>query len=129
MADYSVFIKPSAAKELEALPPNDLERVISRIQALTTDPRPSGCVKISGQERYRIRQGDYRIVHSVDDDQRSVLVVKIGHRKEPAPSILGSYPSVRTPGLDPAAGASPAPNPRPSAQVEAFLRGHGPEPA
>jgi mRNA interferase RelE/StbE len=82
VADYSVFIKPSAAKELEALPPNDLERIVSRIQALSTDPRPPGCVKISGQERYRIRQGDYRMVYSVDDEQRTVLVVKIGHRKD-----------------------------------------------
>ena len=82
MADYSVFIKPSAAKELEALPQDDLNRIVPRIRGLSTDPRPSGCAKLSGQERYRIRQGDYRIVYTVDDGQRAVLVVKIGHRKD-----------------------------------------------
>jgi mRNA interferase RelE/StbE len=68
MAAYRIFLKKSAAKELADLPKNDLRRIADRIAALADDPRPAGCEKLSGQERYRIRQGDYRIVYSIEDD-------------------------------------------------------------
>lgn len=84
MASYNVFIKTSAAKELEAVEPRAARaRIVSRIQGLAQTPRPSGSQKLAGdEERYRIRQGAYRIVYSVDDTTRVVEVVKIGHRRE-----------------------------------------------
>ena len=82
MANYDLRIKASAAKALEALPRNDRIRVIRKIQSLAGQPRPHGCEKLSGEEKYRVRQGMYRIVYSIDDNDRNVLIVKIGHRKE-----------------------------------------------
>jgi len=84
VAGYSVLIKTSAAKELGAVEPRGLRtRIVSRIQGLARAPRPPGSQKLAGEsERYRIRQGAYRIVYSVDDEQRIVEVVKIGHRRE-----------------------------------------------
>ena len=81
-ASYSVVIKKSAERELRALTKQDLRRVVDRIRALAGDPRPHGNEKITGQERYRIRRGDYRIVYAVDDEGRTVEIVKIGHRRE-----------------------------------------------
>jgi len=81
-ASYSVVIKKSAERELRALPKEDLRRVVDRIRALAGDPRPHGNEKITSRERYRIRQGDYRIVYAVDDEGRTVEIVKIGHRRE-----------------------------------------------
>jgi mRNA interferase RelE/StbE len=82
VANYSLLIKPSAVKELEALPTKDRRKIITRIEGLASEPRPHGCEKLSGLEQYRLRQGDYRVVYSVDDAARSVLVVKVGHRRE-----------------------------------------------
>lgn len=84
MESYSVFIKTSAAKELEAVEPRTVRaRIVSRIQRLAQTPRPHGSQKLAGEaERYRIRQGAYRIVYSVEDERRIVAVVKIGHRRE-----------------------------------------------
>ena len=83
MASYKVFIKPSAAAELEAIPhKKERQRIADRVRALSEDPRPAGCEKLHAQERYRVRQGRYRIVYSVDDEERAVIVVKIGHRKD-----------------------------------------------
>ena len=83
MASYSVFIKTSAAKELEAVEPRGIRiRIASRIQGLGKTPRPPGSQKLAGEkERYRIRQGAYRIVYSLDDAARVVEVVRIGHRR------------------------------------------------
>ncbi len=84
MAGYSVFIKTSAAKELEAVEPRGLRvRIVSRIQKLSRIPRPTDSQKLAGEpERYRIRQGAYRIVYAVDDERRIVETVKVGHRRE-----------------------------------------------
>ena len=83
MAKYEVFIKPSAAKELEgAGTKKDRQRIVARIHELTETPRPPGFQKISGAEKYRIRCGNYRIVYSINDDELSVQVVKVGHRRE-----------------------------------------------
>ncbi|MFL5485923.1 MAG: type II toxin-antitoxin system RelE family toxin [Gemmatimonadaceae bacterium] len=82
MASYSVFIKPSAVKELENLPLK-LRRVIARkIQSLAVDPRPRESRKLSGAELYRIRQGDSRVVYDVQDKARVVVVIKIGNRRD-----------------------------------------------
>jgi mRNA interferase RelE/StbE len=82
VGSYKILIKPSAVKEIEAVPQRDRQRTVARIQRLSTTPRPPGYEKLSGQERYRVRQGVYRIVYSVDDDEPSLLIVKVGHRKE-----------------------------------------------
>jgi len=83
VAKYSVLIKTSAVKEIEKIANrSDRRRVVSRIQALADDPRPRGCEKLSGQDRYRVRQGVYRIVYSVEDDRLIVHVVKVGHRRD-----------------------------------------------
>jgi mRNA interferase RelE/StbE len=82
MESYKVLIRGSAAEELGRLPKKDLRRVVTRIRGLAAEPRPHGCEKLSAQERYRIRQGDYRVVYSVDDDARTVEIFKIGHRGE-----------------------------------------------
>ena len=84
MASYSVLIKTSAAKELEAVEPRPLRiRIVARIQSLAQTPRPHGSQKLAGdEERYRIRQGAYRIIYSVDDERQVVEIVKIGHRRE-----------------------------------------------
>lgn len=83
MAGYEVFIKPSALKELESVGSRKLRRDLAEhIQALANNPRPQGCKKLTGADQYRIRHGAYRVVYSVEDERRTVLVVKIGHRKD-----------------------------------------------
>jgi mRNA interferase RelE/StbE len=78
----SVHLRRSAAKEIEALPRKDRVRIIERIRALSEDPRPADSKKLSGREAYRIRQGDYRIVHTVDDEDRVVMVSAVAHRRD-----------------------------------------------
>jgi mRNA interferase RelE/StbE len=82
MAAYSVFFKESVQKDLDGIPKKDLRKVLTRIKSLANDPRPSGCEKLTGQDRYRLRQGRYRIVYAIQDEERSVSVVKVGHRKD-----------------------------------------------
>ena len=82
MANYRLLIKPSAAKELSALPARDRKRIAAKLQRLSREPRPPATEKLSGMEKYRLRQGDYRVVYSVDDDQAAVVIVKIGHRRD-----------------------------------------------
>ncbi len=83
MESYELFIKPSAAKELEAVGrKSDRTRIVDKIYTLKVDPRPQGCEKLTGQDRYRVRQGQFRILYVVDDNERVVTVVKIGHRRD-----------------------------------------------
>jgi len=84
VASYSVFIKPSAGKELDAVDrKKDRKRIVARIRALGTSSRPEGCEKLSGQfELYRIRVGSYRVIYSINDDANEIHVVKVGHRKD-----------------------------------------------
>jgi len=82
MAGYSILFRSSAARELKAIPKKDLRRIIRRIRSLASDPRPAGSEKLSGQERYRVRQGDYRIVYALEDEEREIHIVKIGHRRD-----------------------------------------------
>jgi mRNA interferase RelE/StbE len=81
MASYELVFRKSVAKDLRRVPNDDVARVLERIRSLADDPRPRGCEKLSGLERYRIRQGVYRIVYEVLDRKLVVLVVKIGHRR------------------------------------------------
>jgi mRNA interferase RelE/StbE len=82
VADYSLSIKPSAAKELQAISDKaTLTRLIEKIKSLATQPRPLGSEKLAGRPNlYRIRQGNYRVIYSVDDETQIVDVVKVGHR-------------------------------------------------
>ncbi len=83
VASYSIRITRSALKELEAIGTRaDRRRIVSRIRALADDPRPPGAQKLSGRERYRLRQGRYRILYSINDDVLTVQVVRIAHRKD-----------------------------------------------
>ena len=68
MAKYKILIKPSAIKELAKLAKKDLQKVVERIRSLSTNARPPGCEKLSGDEKYRVRQGNYRIIYSIEDD-------------------------------------------------------------
>ena len=82
MASYKLLIKPSAAKEIESTPKKDRLRIIKRIQDLSTDPRPPACEKLSGHDdKYRVRQGTYRIVYTISDVGLVICIVKVGHRK------------------------------------------------
>jgi len=83
VAKYRILIKPSAVKEIEAISPKkDRQRLVDRISKLSDNPRPPGCEKLSGQDKYRIRQGRYRIVYSIEDQDLVVYVVKVGQRKD-----------------------------------------------
>ena len=82
MAAYKIFFKKSVEQDLKTIPNTDLKKILERIQALSEDLRPPGCEKLTGQQRYRLRQGRYRILYSIQDDEMSVWVVKVGHRKD-----------------------------------------------
>lgn len=82
MEKYSIRFKKSAVKELQALPKSILHRIIHRINDLGGEPRPSGAKKLAPSEFYRIRQGDYRIIYRILDDDRLVEIYKIGHRRD-----------------------------------------------
>jgi mRNA interferase RelE/StbE len=83
VARYEVLIKPSARKELEAVDlKKDRQRIVAAILSLADDPRPSGCRKLSGRDKYRIRCGDYRVVYSVQDVILVVTIVRVGHRSD-----------------------------------------------
>lgn len=81
MAAYKVYFRESVEKDFSVVPKKDLKRILRRIEALAENPRPSGCEKLTGRERYRVRQGRYRIVYSVQDEGLTVWIVKVGHRK------------------------------------------------
>ncbi|ACU88941.1 type II toxin-antitoxin system RelE family toxin [Desulfomicrobium baculatum] len=80
MTKYSLSFKASVAKDLRQIPKRDVQSILKRIEGLADDPRPSGSEKLSGQERFRVRQGTYRIVYEIKDQELVVMVVKIGHR-------------------------------------------------
>ena len=82
MAEYKIFFKRSAVKDLGTISKKDRQRIIDRIDLLKEEPRPPGCEKLSGQERYRVRQGNYRIVYSIQDNQFIIQVVKVRHRSD-----------------------------------------------
>jgi mRNA interferase RelE/StbE len=82
VASYNVVITKSAAKELEAIPTKDRHRIVERIWALAENPRPAGSEKLSGEEKYRVRQGNYRILYEIVDADLIVTVVRIGNRRD-----------------------------------------------
>jgi mRNA interferase RelE/StbE len=84
VAEYKLLVKASAGKEIEAVGAKaDRQRIIETIQSLSTDPRAEGCEKLAGYaDRYRVRQGQYRIVYLIDDKRHEVTIFKVGHRKD-----------------------------------------------
>jgi mRNA interferase RelE/StbE len=80
--DYKIEIKKSAQKELKNLPDKALKKVIEKIGSLVANPRPAGCKKLSGDEKYRIRIGNYRVLYSIEDEILVIFIVKVGHRKD-----------------------------------------------
>ncbi len=82
MEKFEIRFKKSVEKDLSAFPKHDIKRILDRIRSLALDPRGSGCEKLSGLDQYRIRQGKYRIVYTIDDNVLVVEVVRVAHRKE-----------------------------------------------
>ena len=80
MASYSLAFRKSVAKDLRGIPNREVKRILERINLLRINPRADGCVKLSGQEAYRVRQGAYRIIYEIQEAQLIILVVKIAHR-------------------------------------------------
>ena len=77
MAEYSVLFRKSVRKDLSPIPKKDVKRILECIKSLANNPRPPGCEKLSARERYRLRQGVYRIVYSIQDDEQTVWVVGV----------------------------------------------------
>jgi len=82
MARYRLAFRESVAKDLRLIPKRDVARILGRIRKLAADPRGAGCEKLAERERYRVRQGRYRIIYQIEDDELLVIVVKVGHRRE-----------------------------------------------
>ncbi len=80
MAKYSLVFKKSVAKDLRSLPKKDIQRILKCTERLCDNPRADGCIKLSGQERYRVRQGVYRIIYEIQDSELIIMVVKVAHR-------------------------------------------------
>ena len=82
MASYNILLTKSAAKEPKRVPPKDRQLIVTKIRALADNPRPTGAEKLSGDDKFRIRQGDYRILYEIIDQDLIVTVVRIGDRRE-----------------------------------------------
>ncbi|CAB5081755.1 Plasmid stabilization system [Olavius algarvensis associated proteobacterium Delta 3] len=82
MAEFEIFFKESVWKDIKKIPKKDLRKILKKIENLSDEPRPPGCEKLTGQERYRLRQGRYRIVYSIQENELTVWIVKISHRKD-----------------------------------------------
>ncbi|UCD10029.1 MAG: type II toxin-antitoxin system RelE/ParE family toxin [Dehalococcoidales bacterium] len=82
MAEYNIYFKESVEKDFRTIPKKDIITILQRIESLSSDPRPPGVEKLTGQDRYRLRQGNYRIVYSVRDKELSVWIVRMGRRKD-----------------------------------------------
>jgi mRNA interferase RelE/StbE len=82
MANYKIVFKRSVAKDLRPLPNRDVQRILARIDQLAENPRPPGAERLTGDDKYRIRQGRYRILYTIADEIVTVTVVRIGHRRD-----------------------------------------------
>ena len=81
MAKYKIQVKKSAAKELGKIPQKELVKILGKIENLSINPHPAGSIKLTNQEKYRIRIGNYRVLYSIEDNILTVFIVKVGHRK------------------------------------------------
>jgi mRNA interferase RelE/StbE len=82
MGKYKIVFRKSVARDMRRIPNRDLRRILAAIDLLSEEPRPSGVERLSGQEKYRVRQGNYRIIYEIKDKEVIVIVVKVGHRKD-----------------------------------------------
>jgi mRNA interferase RelE/StbE len=82
MAGYKVYFRQSVEKDFTGIPQTELRKIMQRIAALADDPLPPGCEKLTGKDRYRIRQGRYRILYSIQDRELTIWVVRVGHRRD-----------------------------------------------
>ncbi|MFQ3197421.1 MAG: mRNA interferase RelE/StbE [Paraglaciecola sp.] len=82
MAKYKITFKKSVSKDLKSVPKSDIKKILLKVDSLAVDPRREGAIKLSGQEMYRIRQGLYRIIYEIRDNELVVQVIKIGHRSD-----------------------------------------------
>lgn len=80
--NYSLFIRKKAQKELAGLSKEDYQHIKEAIYRLSDTPRPDGCRKLKGRDGWRIRVGDYRVIYEIDDNQKSILILHIGHRRD-----------------------------------------------
>ncbi len=81
MAEYKILFKKSVWKDFKSIPDKDLTKILNCIESLGENPRQPDCKKLSGQERYRMRYGRYRIVYSIQDEELTIWIVKVAHRK------------------------------------------------
>jgi mRNA interferase RelE/StbE len=79
---YRLIFKPGFYKSVKRIPENDRTKIIQCIDELAFKPRPYGCEQLSGKTKFRLRQGDYRIMYSIDDTERTVRIIKVGHRRD-----------------------------------------------
>lgn len=82
MASYNLRFKKSVAKDLRKISSKDIERILKCIESLCENPRAEGCIKLSGKELYRVRQGTYRIIYEIQDSELIIMVVKVAHRSD-----------------------------------------------
>ena len=82
MEKYRIVFKRSVAKDFRSIPKQDVRRILKRIDQLTQDPRPSHAEKLTNDEKYRIRQGNYRVLYTVEDEIITITIVKVGHRRD-----------------------------------------------
>ncbi|MDD5311419.1 MAG: type II toxin-antitoxin system RelE/ParE family toxin [Dehalococcoidia bacterium] len=82
MAGYKIYFRESVEKDFRSVIKNDIKKILRKIALLASEPRPQGCEKLTDQEKYRIRQGRYRIVYSIQDDELTVWIVNVAHRKD-----------------------------------------------
>ena len=79
---HKINIIPSAREDLDGLDERFFAQIKNKIISLASDPHPSGCLKLTAEEGYRIRSGNYRILYRVDDKNKMIYVYRIKHRKE-----------------------------------------------
>jgi mRNA interferase RelE/StbE len=82
MGKYKIIFRKSVAQDMRRIPNRDLRKILATIDSLSEEPRPSGVERLSGQEKYRVRQGNHRIIYEINDEEVIVVVVKVGHRKD-----------------------------------------------
>jgi mRNA interferase RelE/StbE len=82
MASYKIVFKASVAKDLRPIPNKDVRFILQHIEQLANDPRPPGAKKLTGKEKYRVRQGNYRILYTIEDEIVTVTIIKVGHRRD-----------------------------------------------
>jgi len=79
---YDLLVLPPAQKDLDKLETRSFERVVMKIRALAGDPRPQGCLKLTGEQGYRLRVGDQRVLYRIDDTSKRIYIYRVKHRKD-----------------------------------------------